>query len=101
MEPKPPVKIEFCRSHPLVKLTVLAALVLSTFATITLGSAILESKLRISMLREQAAQLTQDTQRLESRLEALDTPEGELTAAREELGLVDPDTVVFDTTSSS
>ncbi len=90
------VKLVFRRSRPLTKVMALCAVVLSTLALLTLQGAILESRERTAELQEQAQLLEQENQDLQQRVDALGTVQSTKQIAQEELGLVDPDTVVIE-----
>ncbi|MBR2889429.1 MAG: hypothetical protein IKC09_04050 [Oscillospiraceae bacterium] len=89
-------KIVICRSHPLVKVVALCAVVLSTVTLLTLRGAILESENRTAQLLQQADALEQENQDLEQYIDELGTVQGIQRIAEEELGLVDPDTVIIE-----
>lgn len=83
------------RSRPVTKMMILCAVVLSTLALLTLRAAIVASEDRIDALQKQALTLEEENQNLEQRIDRLDTEEGIRQIAEEELGLVDPNTVVI------
>ena len=89
------VKLVFRKSRPVTKVVALCAVVLSTVTLLTLQSAILASRERAAELAEQAGRLEQQNENLEQRIDGLDTEEGIRDIAEEELGLVDPDTVII------
>ena len=89
-------KIVLCRSHPLVKVLALCAVVLSTVTLLTLQGAILESENRTAQLLQQADTLEQENRELEQYIGELGTVQGIQRIAEEELGLVDPDTVILE-----
>ena len=89
------VKLVVRKSRPVTKVVALCAVVLSTVALLTLQSAILESREKANALAAQAADLVQQNQNLEQRIDGLDTEEGIRDIAEQELGLVDPDTVIL------
>lgn len=89
------VKLVVRKSRPVTKVVALCAVVLSTAALLTLQSAILSSNDRTADLVDQAQALEQQNQDLEQRIDSLDTEEGIRNIAEEELGLVDPDTVII------
>ena len=95
------VKLVFQPTHPMVKVIVLIAILLSTAALVALGVARQDARARTAALQEQAAQLEQANNRLVSYIEQLDTEEGIQRIAAEELGLVRPGTVVFHTESNA
>ena len=89
------VKLVVRKSRPVTKVVALCAVVLSTVALLTLQNAILTSRERTDALAQQAGKLEQQNEDLEQRIDGLDTEEGIRDIAEEELGLVDPDTVII------
>lgn len=90
------VKVEYTRSHPLTKVVVIALILVCTAALITLGLSGYRLKQEIAQLREEAAQLAAENAELREKLDVLDSVEGVENIAREELEMVDPDTIVID-----
>ena len=90
-----PVRLVFQRSRTLTKIVVLVALVLSMAVLVTLAVKMNEARMSNEALTQQAAQLEQENADLEQKIDDLDTVQGIENIAKEELGLVDPDTVVF------
>lgn len=88
-------KLVYRRSSPLAKLVVLAAIVLSTVTLLTLHTFLQDTQSRTQRLREAAASLELDNEKLERLIEQMDTVQGIEDIAREELGLVRPDSIVF------
>lgn len=84
------------RSHPVIWACILVAVALSTVALITLRASIDASDAQYEDLRQQAAVLESDNGQLEERISILGTVESAIQIAMEKLGLVLPDTVVFD-----
>ena len=89
------VKLVVRKSRPVTKVVALCAVVLSTVALLTLQNAILTSRENTAALMDQAGKLQQQNQELEERIDGLDTEEGIRDIAEQELGLVDPDTVII------
>ena len=89
------VKLVVRKSRPVTKVVALCAVVLSTVALLTLQNAILTSRENTAALMDQAGKLQQQNQELENRIDGLDTAEGIRDIAENELGLVDPDTVII------
>ena len=89
------VKLVFRKSRPVTKIVALCAVVLSLAALLTLQSAILASRERTDALLDRAEELEQQNQELEHRIDGLDTEDGIRDIAEQELGLVDPDTVLI------
>lgn len=88
-------RLVFTRTSPMVKGIILAAVVLSTVALITLHASIEENKGRYEAMRQYAMTLEGDNQELDQRIEGLGSFESALRIAMEELGLVLPDTIVI------
>lgn len=89
------VRLVYRRSSPLLKVAILALVVLCMAALLGLRAAILNVQANTDALRSKAASLEQENSRLEEYIEDLGTVDSVRRIAREELGLVDPDTVVF------
>ena len=89
------IRLVYKRSRPLTKIVVLCAIVLSTATLLTLGWKHENALAQISALKDQAAQLEQENNRLEDYINALGSVDSVERIAQEELDLVDPDTVVI------
>ena len=89
------IKVEYTRSHPLTKVVVIALIVLSMAALITLRVSSIRLHREIEQMRQEAAQLEAEYQLLKEKLEELGSVEGVEHIAEEELDLVDPDTIVI------
>jgi len=89
------IRLIYRRSSPLLKCVVLAAIVLSTAALITLRTSILQTQSQTDDLRSQAAQLEQENAKLEKSIAELGTLQSVKSIAMAELGLVDPDAEFF------
>lgn len=83
------------RSGNLTKIAVLSAIVLSMVALLVLGNAIRITRERTESLRAQASRLERENNRLSGLIDSLGTVAGIQQIAREELGLVDPDSVII------
>lgn len=85
------------RHSPLVlKVVLLVTIVLSVVALTTLRLGIIQAQNQKDDYRAQASQLEQQNEKLEEDISKLGTVQGAETAAKEELGLVYPDTVIFE-----
>lgn len=84
------------RSGRVTKIVVLSAIVLSIVALLTLRGTYLDTREKASALRAQAAELEQANSRLEKGIDEMGSVQSVERIAQEELGLVYPDTVVFD-----
>ena len=89
------IEVEYTRSHPLTKVVVIALIVLSMAALITLRVSSIRLHREIEQMRQEAAQLEAENQVLKEKLEELGSVEGVEHIAEEELDLVDPDTIVI------
>lgn len=89
------IRLVFRRSTPLTKVVVLAAVVLSMAALLALRSTILQTRSQTEVLRDQAMTLEQENADLSDKLDNMGNVEGIQNIAKEELGLVDPDTIIF------
>lgn len=90
------VRLELRRSPLLMKIVLLAVIVLSTVALITLSGALASTRENTEALRLQAAELEQENSRLQQYIDELGTVKGIIRIAQEELGLVEPGSIVFD-----
>ena len=90
------IQVEYTRSHPLTKVVVIALIVLSMAALITLRWSSVQLSREIEQMRQEAAALEAENQALKEKLKELGSVEGFEHLAEDELGLVDPDTIVID-----
>ena len=90
-------KIKFIprRGSLLGKAVLLSVVVFSTVTMLVMGSAVAQSRQRTEDLRQSALALEQEQQDLQNRIDDLGTDEAVRQIAQEELGLVDPDTVII------
>ena len=91
-----PIRVVFQRSSTLLKLFLIAALLISTVTLLTLRGVLLAEKQKTEELRQQAIVLEQENEKLTRRNAMLGSVESVMELARELLGLVDPDTVIFE-----
>lgn len=89
-------RLVYRRSAPAVRGVMLCAIALSMAAVLTLNLTVAAAQERADALREQAAQLEESNRQLEESISALGSSESVKDIAREELGLVDPDTVIIE-----
>ena len=89
------VRIVFCKSNTLTKTVVLSAAALSIAALLTLSLTIGIAENRTAGLTDKAAQLEQENKELQDKIDSLGSAEGVGQIAEDELGLVDPDTVII------
>lgn len=89
------IRLVYQRTSLPVKCMVLVALVLCTIALMTLRFALQDTKKQLSDARAQAQVLELENRRLRKSISQLGTVQSVQELARELLGLVDPDTVIF------
>ena len=89
-------RVAFRIDPTILKIVLLVALVVSTIALLTLRFALLDARDRTEELRQQAVQLEQENQKLERTTALLGTVQGVKELAAELLGLVDPNTIIFE-----
>ena len=93
--------MKFVKSSLLVKLVLL---ILVVYATVTLGrlpSQINEKDAEVQGLTSSIARTQQENDRLQSSIDALDTPEGLEQVARDQLGMVSEGEIVFEDVGDS
>ena len=89
------IQIEVRSSKPIMKILVIVVIVLSMAALITLRLAQDRIEQQTAAMREEAAILEQENEELQEKIDNMDNVEGVQQIAEDELGLVDPDTVVI------
>ena len=89
------IRLVYRRSSNALKIVVIAALVLGTMTLLILQAAILGTEGKTEDLRQQAAVLEQENNKLEKSISQLGTVQSVTELAEDLLGLVDPDTVIF------
>ena len=89
-------RVIFRRSPTTLKIFLLVALVTSTITLLTLRFALLDEKDKAEELRQQAVALEQENAKLERTNALLGTVQGVRELAAELLGMVDPNTIVFE-----
>lgn len=94
------VQIKFRRSRPLTKILVIAAIVLSTVALLTLRWVQTDIERDTQEMREEAGQLLDENEELKQKTENADSVQGDMDYARSELDYVDPDTTFFEPKAS-
>ncbi len=93
---KQPVKVVFRKSSPLTVTAVLVAAVACTVTLISLSAATKNAQQDHEALRQQAAELVAENQQISDRIKSLGSVESIIQIAMEELGLVEPDTVIIE-----
>lgn len=94
-------RLVYRRSSTLLKCVVLATVVLSTVALLTVAAQIRDTNEQTDALRLQAAMEEARQAQLLMKKENLGTVESTQQIASEELGLVDPDSVILTPTDNS
>lgn len=90
------LQIVIRRSSPMVRIVAAVCIVLSITTVLVLHSAALELQERTAYLKEQAALLEQEKQALKDSIDKLGSVDSVEDIAKEELGLVDPDSVIVE-----
>lgn len=89
-------QLQYRRTPTLNKVVVAAAIVLSSVTLVTLRLAHWEAEAKLSELRQQVAAQEQRNEDLRQDIDELGTTDSIRQIAREELGLVDPDTIIIE-----
>ena len=89
-------QLQYRRTSALNKVAIAAAIVLSSMTLISLRLAQWEAEETLANLRHQAAVLDQENNALRQDIDDLGTTDSIRDIAREELGLVDPDTIIIE-----
>lgn len=91
------IRLQFHRSSTAVRVAVLTVVLLSTATLVSIRLATSSTLSRAEALRAEAMVLEQETNRLKQNIQQLNTVDGVIRIAQEELGLVQPGTILFDT----
>ena len=89
------IQLVYKRSSRLIKCVVLCAIVLSTVTLLTIQVQLQGAQARRDALQNQAAQLEQENGQLEENIDDLGSIDSVEQIAKDELGLVDPDSIIF------
>lgn len=89
-------QVQYRRTPTLHKVVVAAAIVLSSLTLISLRLGHWEAQEKLAELQHRAAVLEQENQELRDDIDRLGTSDSIRDIAREELGLVDPDTIIIE-----
>lgn len=89
------IQIDFRHSRPLTKIVVIAAIVLSTAALLTLRLAQNHIEAETEAMLAEAARLEQENDELTEKIGELGSVQSVEDIAQEELGLVNPDTIII------
>ena len=90
------IRLVFKRSSKKVKCIVLATIIVATLALFALTIAISSAKNQTDALRNQALELEKENAQLSEEISEFGTIKSIKELAKKLLGLVDPDTVIFD-----
>lgn len=91
-------RLVYRRSSLAVKILVLATVVLCTAVLITLGIMTHGFQKKTAEANARNAELEQENQKIQQDIDELGTPQSDQRIVYEELDLVDPDTIIFETT---
>ena len=89
-------QLQYRRTPALHKVVVAVAIVLSSMTLISLRLGHWESKAKLRELQQRAAVLEQENQALRDDIDRLGTTDSIRDIAQEELGMVDPDTIIIE-----
>ncbi len=89
------IRLVYKRSSRLIKCVVLCAIVLSTVTLLTIQAQLQGAQARRDALQNQAAQLEQENGQLEENIDDLGSIDSVEQIAKDELGLMNPDTVIM------
>ena len=89
-------RLVYKRSKPLTKIVVLCAIVLSMVTLLAIRQQLLDAQALKDSLNDKAAQLEQENGQLEDKIDGLGSVDSVEQIAKDELGLVDPDTVIIE-----
>lgn len=89
-------RVVFKKTSPLVKTVILIAVLISTIALVTLYATIEQSHSQYEAMRQQAGMLEETNQNLVQQIGEMGTLESIIQIAMERLGLVLPDTTIFE-----
>ena len=90
------IRFVYRRTSMPVKALVLAMLVLCSLTLITLRFTLMQTKKELNELRAEAQALEQENDRLQKSISQLGTVQSVTELAEQLLGLVDPNTVIFE-----
>lgn len=89
------IRLVYRRSPTALKCVLLGMLIVGTLALMVLRFSLLDAKEKTEDLRNQAAMLEQENRELERSISQLGTVQSVTELAGKLLGLVDPDTIIF------
>ena len=88
-------RLVYKHSKPLTKIVVLCAIVLSMVTLLAIRQLLLDTQALADSLKDQASQLEQEKGQLEDKIDSLGSVDSVEQIAKDELDLVDPDTVII------
>ena len=89
-------QLQYRRTPTLNKVVVAAAIVLSSVTLVSLRLAHWDAKAQLAELNRQVAAMEQQNEELRQNIDNLGTTDSIREIAQEELGLVDPDTIIIE-----
>ena len=89
-------QLQYRRTPTLHKVVVAAAIVLASLTLVSLRLGHWEAEAKLSELQHRANLLEQENQELREDIDRLGTTDSIREIAKEELGLVDPDTIIIE-----
>ena len=87
--------MKFKRASIVTKLIIILLIAAATVTLTSLQEQIAEKKQRAADLQKETAAAAQENQRMENAIEQADTEDGVKAIAREKLGMVDSDEIIF------
>ncbi len=87
--------MRFQKSSLVTKLLVLVLVVYATVILVRLQDQLTEKEAEAAQLSQELETIEQENQRLEQAIDALDTDEGVAAVARQKLGMIDRNQIVF------
>ena len=88
-------RLVYKRSRTVTKVVVLCAIVLSMVALLAIRQQLLDTQTLKDLLNDKAAQLEQENGQLEDKIDNLGSVDSVEQIAKDELDLVDPDSVII------
>lgn len=90
-------RVVFRKTSPLMKTLILVMVLLCTVALVTLHAINEQNRSQYEAMRQQAAALEENNQTMMQQIDEMGSLESVIRIAMEKLGLVLPDTTLFDT----
>ena len=89
------IRLVYRRTSTPVKCMILAMLVVATVTLLTLTISIRSAQAKLEAQKQQAAALEQENKNLREDIDSLGSVDSDKEIAKNELGLVDPNTVIY------